>query len=184
MFLLGPVIMLFLFSTILFSAYNQNYTIISCIPFYILISFGLECFKKPIKFILLSVIIFFLTLSIKDYFCSSFPFGHRNIQWREASKYIDKTALAKDLVIFYPFFIQGPCFDYYTKRTDIKKFGLGYNLNKKEINKLREIVSIYNNLWIISTQKAPLEKIIIKENYRTFADNSFRGIMIESYTKK
>ena len=90
----------------------------------------------------------------------------------------------KDLVIFYPFFIQGPNFDYYTKRTDIKKIGFRSQSGEKENNELRKRLLNYNKFWVVSTQKAPLEKIIIKENYKIFINDLFRGVKIENYAKK
>ncbi len=182
-FLLIPILSLFFMSKAFFPIYNQSYTVISSIPFYILISTGLDHYNKHIKSLLLIGIALLQFWCIKDFYVNAFPCRHKTVQWREAIRYIDKSALRNDLLIFYPSYIE-VSFDYYSKRNDLTKIMFENIIDEEKLKEFKKKISNCNKFWVISQEIAPMEKILKKEDYNVIVNENFKYIRIENYTKK
>ena len=158
-------------------------TIAASLAFYILIARGIENINnKYIKIITIILVIGFSLGSVGKYYTEV-----NKEQWREVANYIDLNAEKGDLLLFNAGFCIENVFDYYSKRTDLKKKpfpkitedmkrkpfrGRKRAFAEKDINELGPTVKGYNRTWLVLCHNSD-QKGLIKEALSEFYNLSY-----------
>jgi len=148
-----PIIVLFAISLFSKPLYVTKYVIVSSLPFYILVALSIVIIKrKPIKPLIIGVILVFSLIDIGKYHTEP-----NKLPWKDVVNHIEENAKSGDLLIFNDILCQRNVFNYYFKRTDVKKEVLPQEfrkesfviIDKKNIKELEKISKGHNRIWVI-----------------------------------
>lgn len=177
--LLTPIILPFIISRFSTPIYFTKYTIVASLPFYILVSKGINNIRhKYLKLIVISVVIVFSLVYIRGYYNKI-----NKEQWRDVANYIDTNANNGDLLLFNSG-IQDIIFNYYSKRTDLIKKPFpekGIQVDEENIKELELTVEGYKGVWVILSHSGDEKGLIIKkliEAYNLSYQEKYVGIKI------
>ena len=180
-----PIILLFTVSVLFYSIYIDRYLLPATLPFYCLVSKSLQETNKYLKPIILVIIIIFSISNIKDFYSESVNFKHRNVQYKEASKFIDNNAIQSDNILFIPSYIYDTIFTYYSRRNDLTIINI--DINRAKDQAIKKTLSAKKRIWVFNNQyKHNHEKVyqLFSKNYELTIHKEFTGIDIKLFEKR
>lgn len=180
--LIIPIVSLFVVSELLLPLYVIRYTIIASIPFYILTAAGIDRLSPTSVSIPVVVIaICIVSLPLIGYYTTD-----QNGQWDEAAAYVEDNAEPGDLVVvtnYIPGYIQTKtAFSYYFLRPKVKVIGMADNAPDSKIN---ESITYHDQVWIAFAYNNPANRQEIRRklnmSYRITDTKRFRRISLYRY---
>jgi Predicted membrane protein len=183
--LLTPVILLFVISKVSTPIYWDRYTIGASLAFYLLVTRGIcNINYKYVKLAVIGIIVIVSLVNVWEYYTTI-----NKEKWNDVASYIDANAESEDLILFNAGTSQlrgilQSSFDYYSERTNLikKPFPKEHNdVDEEDIRQLKPIAEDYNKVWVILAYTSDNNKELIKKNLIELYD-SFHHKNFVSYT--